>query len=963
MKGMDSLNPLSFDRDGRTAASSEDHLGVVEILDGASEEESGLNLKSAMEDVMRLKLQCQFCSEVMIGIVKMNKHLKKAHRAKIRINCNLCGMIFKRNRELVKHLQEHGLRTLPGTSRRNKFSGEEKEKGEDIGSLLDSGELDRAYKSDDPPGLTDDGNREHAADPLVDNECEDWFNDYPYLSTELQGIPSPSSSPSEIAPASVIEDVGVAEVIPCCTKKAVLGNHDSEYGLAEAEKTDSVLQQQVYQFPCPNCDLIFKTHELASIHSTYHTLQINVKFRCSTCNKYFDNPTDYQRHASNGHKKKNSPAFQVKNISRRYPINSYTENSNENLFVENDTQIYNGKTYKGGISPKQLSVSSSLPANLVIHPPAHLPDHEVQIKIEPGECQGQSGDGISVPNMRKDTFTKQSALRNKPKPRRRCVACPVCKKLLRGKCDLAMHMVTHTKERNFKCPKCLKTFSAQSSALRHLKTFHDPKASEKNKFWCKQCSRSYLTALELQSHLRYHKRKGKYACNVCERKFNCSSHVTAHMRVHLTERPFKCSKCGKSFMQQCELTRHEKTHLRLTQASTLPSESSSFRNCKKSGPSNGKPFICLHCGKRYSHQRTLNIHLPTHTEFAGYICTRCGKELPSKDLLEIHLSQHPPKELGPCICEICGKSYASQYNLRAHMERNSTETFQCDVCGKMCKTKNDLKFHSYIHLPTKPFPCKFCDYRCSQPSLAQHHMLTSHFGPNGFRENDKNGKARTFICEVCSEGFSNAACLTQHQHYHDDKKTVKCKKPNCDQYFHTRYDLLYHVKVSHRKKYQCQDCDKVFAGKASLDMHRRYAHTGETPFGCTYCDKRFKSRGDLAYHIATHTGNYKFTCEVCGKKCITKGNMNVHMRTHMIHSCNKCGVPCASANALKKHRCSMTLKFEAETDLNSDSFCPKTFPVKAFSNPEEVVPAVSSVCINAPSTAVPTVFYSKWAHN
>jgi len=44
-----------------------------------------------------------------------------------------------------------------------------------------------------------------------------------------------------------------------------------------------------------------------------------------------------------------------------------------------------------------------------------------------------------------------------------------------------------------------------------------------------------------------------------------------------------------------------------------------------------------------------------------------------------------------------------------------------------------------------------------------------------------------------------------------------------------------------RKTYACMMCDKWFSHKGNLDVHMR-THTGERPFQCSVCDKRFVTK-------------------------------------------------------------------------------------------------------------------------
>lgn len=104
--------------------------------------------------------------------------------------------------------------------------------------------------------------------------------------------------------------------------------------------------------------------------------------------------------------------------------------------------------------------------------------------------------------------------------------------------------------------------------------------------------------------------------------------------------------------------------------------------------------------------------------------------------------------------------------------------------------------------------------------------------------------------------------------------------------------------------HRCEECDKVFNKACYLTQHNKTFHSGDKPFKCQRCGKRFSCDQEQAEHLAKHGGEKPFKCELCPKQFNHKTDLRRHMCLHngsKPYACTQCGKGFIRKDHMLKH--------------------------------------------------------------
>lgn len=291
-------------------------------------------------------------------------------------------------------------------------------------------------------------------------------------------------------------------------------------------------------------------------------------------------------------------------------------------------------------------------------------------------------------------------------------------------------------------------------------------------------------------------------------------------------------------------------------------------------------LVCKECGKRFTRRETFNLHRHFHAhedELTPLTCKECGLTFQHRSSLIKHRNEHikqkeeqlvtPKKEVGRFGCAECEKIFSTVDKLRDHTCCNTVEKpYHCPLCRQEFQFRVSVTKHMMIHSQESSMALRYqqrCNTALKPYECPECGLVFKHYSVMEDHRRKHTDNTRSHVCNICGKTFKYSSLLHQHQYLHTGQKPFRC--PECGKKFAFAQNMKAHCRQHRMRKSnfsteQLSEQGLASGQEAVRGPGKENTHQSQDPkrtFNCPLCPQTFLAPANLRAHMLIHEAEYE----------------------------------------------------------------------------------------------------------
>lgn len=326
-------------------------------------------------------------------------------------------------------------------------------------------------------------------------------------------------------------------------------------------------------------------------------------------------------------------------------------------------------------------------------------------------------------------------------------------------------------------------------------------------------------------------------------------------------------------------------------------------------------LVCKECGKRFTRRETFNLHRHFHAhedELTPLTCKECGLTFQHRSSLIKHRNEHKEKEEqlaaskqeGRFECAECERIFSTVDKLRDHNCCNTVEKpYHCPLCRQEFQFKVSITKHMMIHSHESSMVQRYqqrCHSALKPYECPECGLVFKHYSVMEDHRRKHTDNTRSHLCNICGKTFKYSSLLHQHQYLHTGQKPFRC--PECGKKFAFAQNMKAHCRQHRLRETSAeQPSSKQAPGSAQEAVRgagKENTHQSEEPkrsFNCPLCPQTYGAPANLRAHMLIHEAEYEM------QERNPRPPKEISKTWEKGHSCPHCPCVYRDENSLNMH--------------------------------------------------------------